>query len=349
MLGGETAGLPGRADPRLLLFDLATARQRAVLFSSDYVTDASSASFLPNGSALALDLAGTLRFYNARGQVARTVPLAPRAPAGMFAAPAKAFTLAADGKHAILARTPTQFEFRDFQTNQTVESLEAPVGLASRPATTLDGNLVVAGLVDGRVIVWDRAGRSQQFSPARHEGAVTAVTIDGRGKRIVSIGQDGRLGLWDLATGERKVVRAVGGVRALALSPDGRTLVTGGQDGGVRFWGPGDRPVARHLPPPRLSHQLPGLLGRRHLAGHRQLRRVPRRRAPQLAPGRAGPAPRQPGGHRGPRTSGALARRHAPAGHDTLPADAPVGRFVAGAGRPHGWPGPRTWPPASRR
>ena len=40
------------------------------------------------------------------------------------------------------------------QTNKTTETLEAPGAIAGQPVTSADGNRIVAGLRDGRVIVW---------------------------------------------------------------------------------------------------------------------------------------------------------------------------------------------------
>jgi WD40 repeat protein len=62
---------------------------------------------------------------------------------------------------------------------------------------------------------------------AGHTRAVVALACSADGKRLVSAGEDGRIFVWDLATG-RRVVRwkLDARLRRLALSPDGRLVAT---------------------------------------------------------------------------------------------------------------------------
>ena len=59
------------------------------------------------------------------------------------------------------------------------------------------------------------------------------------GRRALSAGQDGKLLVWNVDTGER--LRALeghsGAIWSVAYSADGRYAVTAGQDGSVRLWG----------------------------------------------------------------------------------------------------------------
>ena len=68
-----------------------------------------------------------------------------------------------------------------------------------------------------------------------HTGAVWALALlpDGR---ALSASDDGTLRLWDLATGESRVLEGhTGTVSALAVLPDGRAL-SGSSDGTLRLW-----------------------------------------------------------------------------------------------------------------
>ena len=70
---------------------------------------------------------------------------------------------------------------------------------------------------------------------AGHTGGVTALAVlpDGR---ALSGSEDGTLRLWDLASGESRVLAGhTGGVTALAVLPDGRAL-SGSDDGTLRLW-----------------------------------------------------------------------------------------------------------------
>ena len=58
------------------------------------------------------------------------------------------------------------------------------------------------------------------------------------GKKLVTIGWDGALFVWELPTGRQVAVARSQrqGLYTVALSPDGRTFAAGGQDGIVYFW-----------------------------------------------------------------------------------------------------------------
>jgi WD40 repeat protein/serine/threonine protein kinase len=247
MLGGELRGLNFDVVPRLLLFDVNTARQRAALQVSGKAITKSTATFLADGSALSVDMDGELKLYDQTGRITKSMRLAESTPTGPFASinmlfrdsgSRFPFVLTRDGRQLLQASSATKLEFRDLETNKTAETLEAPGPLAGRPVLTPDNNFVAAGLTDGRVIVWDRAAKSHRLSPGWHNDPVSALAIDARCEHAASLDRKGNLVLWDLKNGMRKPVRVVGDVKALALSPDGRTLVTGSSDGSVRFWDP---------------------------------------------------------------------------------------------------------------
>ena len=71
-----------------------------------------------------------------------------------------------------------------------------------------------------------------------HADGCGAVAYSPDSKLVVTGGSDGRLILWDAATG-REVRRLEGhgdAVTAVAFSPDGRLVVTSGWDRSVRLW-----------------------------------------------------------------------------------------------------------------
>src|SRR5262249_12959813 len=68
--------------------------------------------------------------------------------------------------------------------------------------------------------------------------SVNAVTVSQDGAHIVSGDRDGKVLVWDLATGEG-VCTLEGhssSVNAVAVSPDGAHIVSGGKDQTVRVW-----------------------------------------------------------------------------------------------------------------
>jgi WD40 repeat protein/serine/threonine protein kinase len=91
-----------------------------------------------------------------------------------------------------------------------------------------DNRLVLAGLDDGRVCLWDasvwRLLRTWQVHPT----AVQGVWISPGGTRAVSVGKDGGVANWDLgAKSPGPTVRInAGSVERIALSPNGRWALT---------------------------------------------------------------------------------------------------------------------------
>jgi serine/threonine protein kinase/WD40 repeat protein len=77
----------------------------------------------------------------------------------------------------------------------------------------------------------------RQHIPA-HQGPAECVRVLADGQRLVTVGADRAVRLWDLATG-RKLLQLDGhtdAVRCVALLPDGGRALTASRDGTVRLW-----------------------------------------------------------------------------------------------------------------
>lgn len=96
---------------------------------------------------------------------------------------------------------------------------------------------------DGSSIkVWDAEG-TEQAVWSGHDDYVTDLAYSPDGGTLASVGEDGTLRLWDVATGQASVVQVEpeGGDELLAVAwkPDGTALVTGGEsDVPLRVHGP---------------------------------------------------------------------------------------------------------------
>lgn len=71
-----------------------------------------------------------------------------------------------------------------------------------------------------------------------HPSAVNGLAFSPDGHTLYSVGDDGTLRIWDVATGRelRSIKAHEGRALSLSLSGDGTRLATGGEDGIVRIW-----------------------------------------------------------------------------------------------------------------
>jgi WD40 repeat protein/serine/threonine protein kinase len=103
------------------------------------------------------------------------------------------------------------------------------------------GETLVAGCLDGQVLLWDAA--NPHTHPAvfhGHEGPVMDLCFLDEGAVLVSASADGTIRTWDVASfSALDVWRGhEARVQALAVSPDGTTVVSGGRDHSIRLWSP---------------------------------------------------------------------------------------------------------------
>jgi WD40 repeat protein len=102
------------------------------------------------------------------------------------------------------------------------------------PAYDPDGKQLVVGTND-KVVIWDlAAGTNRVMGEGILGGICVAYSPDG--KTVAASSADFTARLWDIVTGEERILRHKGNVAGVAYSPDGKILASGGTGDGVRLW-----------------------------------------------------------------------------------------------------------------
>jgi WD40 repeat protein/tRNA A-37 threonylcarbamoyl transferase component Bud32 len=131
--------------------------------------------------------------------------------------------------------------------DRTVRLWEVPAG---RPLHTLRGHQDVVHAVafsptgelasasrDGTVKRWDPAAGQERDNLQAHNGDVLGLTYDHAGRRLVTVGSDRTLRVWDVVSGqELRTFRADDKLETVALSRDSGWLAAGGEGRQVLLW-----------------------------------------------------------------------------------------------------------------
>jgi RNA polymerase sigma factor (sigma-70 family) len=126
------------------------------------------------------------------------------------------------------------------------ELYQLDLGAKSRPgyaSFSSDGKLLVAARYpvpfgpDCAIHLWDMATGKEVGALKGHEEAVTALAISPKSNVLASVGREGTLRFWDLATQRESSRHRCSNVTlALAFHRDGRSLVVGDTIGAIHRW-----------------------------------------------------------------------------------------------------------------
>lgn len=105
---------------------------------------------------------------------------------------------------------------------------------ASDPRFSPDGKWLAAG-TEGGVVLWNVA--AGKLTALAHPGQVSALAFDSGSARLATGTRDGRVAVWDLASGVEQAHAEAhrGDVWTVGFGPSGRVLASAGTDGLIRF------------------------------------------------------------------------------------------------------------------
>jgi WD40 repeat protein len=111
--------------------------------------------------------------------------------------------------------------------------------LPSAAAISPDAHTIAVGSQDGSVSFVDAdTGRLLRGQGAQHSAAVASVVYSPSGRTVMTVGDDGRVIVWDPRSGRRMAALPgpAGHVQDAQVNPDGSTLYTAGSGGVMLAW-----------------------------------------------------------------------------------------------------------------
>jgi WD40 repeat protein len=125
----------------------------------------------------------------------------------------------------------------DMKSKNAKKTLIGHQGMVFSVAFFLSGKAIVTGSEDKTAIIWDLETESPKFT-LKLDNGVETVVVSPDDKFVVTGSWDGKIGLWDAATGTEvgAFPHDRSGIYALAFSPDGQTLAAGGTNSLVHLY-----------------------------------------------------------------------------------------------------------------
>lgn len=125
-----------------------------------------------------------------------------------------------------------QYDTRGFVVD---EGFDAPI---TSVKFSPDGQDVISGIEDGRLVVWSTISSTQVREFVGHSDRVTSIEFSPDGTQLLTASNDRAIILWDYASGRllRRFTGHRGAVNDIAFSPDGNRILSGSDDTRVILW-----------------------------------------------------------------------------------------------------------------
>ena len=147
-----------------------------------------------------------------------------------------------DGKYFISSATDINIwnlETREkkFTIYTEIQRVESSVYTV---AVTPDCKLLISGLGNGILQIWDLNTKQELVTLNGHVGAVTDVVVTPDGKRMISASTDSTIKVWDLEAVKAKKLFTWNGctsqINTITVTPDGKQAISGSEDGAIKVW-----------------------------------------------------------------------------------------------------------------
>jgi WD40 repeat protein len=225
------------------------------------IQQVSHLAFSPDGKTLAATtyLDGTILIWDLATQRDRLVLHHP--------SPVVCVAFSPDGRWlATAGRSDWSILIWDLQSGSRRTLLEHGPGPLLALAFSPDGAfLASAGIPEHEVRLWDLETQRVCRVIGGHTRSVTSVAFSPDGSLLATAGNDGMLGLWTVATGQRRVSLDSQSAwpQTVVFSPDGRFLVLAtGSDDDIRSWDVAE--LLRAAPVPSVISMKKGSAQLRH-------------------------------------------------------------------------------------
>jgi WD40 repeat protein len=154
----------------------------------------------------------------------------------------EALTFAADGSRLAAAGSAGSLVVWDSRSGRELQRVDQFEGQPLGAHITFRADLKRVAAVTGAdldmIRVWDGVSDRGLRLLMGHRGMITALAFSPDGCTLASAAQDGRLILWDAATGAQQVSfdSRSQSVRCLVFSPNGHYLAVGAEEAVIRVW-----------------------------------------------------------------------------------------------------------------
>jgi WD40 repeat protein/serine/threonine protein kinase len=227
--GSAPAWLASAGDDRIVrVWDLASGDLVARL--EGHTGAVQGLAFLPDRRLVSGDVNGDIKVWDVAGQKEQPGWGGPKGNI-------RQLTLSPDGQ-TLGACTPSGIFLWSIARGKGIGQV-SPKAAEHSASFSPDGKTLVTGSLDVRVKLWDLERNSEEVGTAYQPGPIGAVAVPEDARWLVTAQDQGRVGLYEGATGRLVRLMELGSYRpySLILSPDGKVVVGRGAE--VLWWDPG--------------------------------------------------------------------------------------------------------------